>query len=635
MQRKTKFKIIFYSIGFISFALLPYVLTQNSADDTQRFAPLPSYNTSDSAHPFLSRLKGAASRLFSWGKQDPQSDAQQAVNAIDADTAAALNKATTNEVLASLTPAKKSTTQTKTLAAAGSPEAQAAAATAEEQQAAAEEAQAEQAKNAALFAAAPSAAYAGTSPSSPRANALNAQGRNQNYSGAYNNLPRGSKSGSLADLIAQNDARLVQMNLFSPANARAAIRRSRAAGKNKGSYKARFAKASNALKNAAISRARAKTYTYGYAGTPAAAITINSPEVQREMMLQTQELNSIFDQQLTLAIQETEMNHNERVNDLETLMSLPEVVVIPPPTTPEDTETSNPVANAPVINKQEGENGDKDNDSTKSPIKTKPAYWHDDENNKNSSLPPSEGNDSLLEVENDPLFEKEDTSHGPVIFVLDNNSYSPQTTSDEQPVTEIYQRCKDKSCWYVANKPTKFNDVFPLSNVLGGPIIGDPLNKRPLYQKPIGADRPQIKGPNTMPENLSDKANYLPYNDDDIVSMLNLGHPIFVGNLTTAKKMLGFIDPNDPKPALLKIYPNPFSEEVGDENANPSQGNNIGKEKQTTSFANLPEEQIPQAVQAAFEGPLEIMDAKAAADEDAANTVIVTMQTKEALNNKK
>lgn len=615
MQRKTKFKIIFYSIGFISFALLPYVLTQNSADDTQRFAPLPSYNTSDSAHPFLSRLKGAASRLFSWGKQDPQSDAQQAVNAIDADTAAALNKATTNEVLASLTPAKKSTTQTKTLAAAGSPEAQAAAAAAEEQQAAAEEAQAEQAKNAALFAAAPSAAYAGTSPNSPRANALNAQGRNQNYSGAYNNLPRGSKSGSLADLIAQNDARLVQMNLFSPANARAAIRRSRAAGKNKGSYKARFAKASNALKNAAVSRARAKTYTYGYAGTPAAAITINSPEVQREMMLQTQELNSIFDQQLTLAIEDSGVNENTRINELGAIMSLSPT----PSATLQnsgDTDVKNIAGLSPMAS-EENKSRSVSSSTGEPPTTYIPSAFE----HKNG-LPDVDSN-----PEDDSDFDDSEQAEEKLVFVLDHNTFPAKATPLEdldpgkkEVLDRQYQTAKeatsaisgDGPSWQIASDSTNKNDIESLSKILDK-SIGIPL----------GSDIPKTSA--------CDELNYCPKNDKDMRRIIASAEQMFVFNLPTAKEMLPLADPNDPTPLAKKILVNPYS--LGGSDTEQAAANAVPASP--IPFAAWPSEQIQDAYQSALELSEILMDAKAAADEDAANTVIVTEQTKEALNNKK
>jgi hypothetical protein len=311
MQRKTKFKIIFYSIGFISFALLPYVITKQDAAQDQRYAQLPSYDNADTVHPFLTKLKKSGSSLADLFRKRDAATTSQTAQGVSADSVEALKQAAEKEVLASLSPKTTAATATKTLASSATPTAGSApsamAASGEEPpQAAGAEPAPEELKNQALFAPRPATARTGFPNRNDTRNVLNQKGYSQSAAPANNNVYARSKNGALEDLIAQSDSRLARTLWNNYKNRTQTARKGggKSSSKSKSSSKAQFKRAKSALKNAAVARAKAKQYSYGHAGTPIGAVPVTDAQVQYEMMLQNQELNSIFTQQAAKEIEE-------------------------------------------------------------------------------------------------------------------------------------------------------------------------------------------------------------------------------------------------------------------------------------------------------------------------------------------
>lgn len=497
MQRKTKFKIIFYSIGFISFALLPYVITKQEAEQNQRYAQLPSYNNADTVNPFLSRLKKAGSSLADLFRKSGSAAAtdQAAEQTISEASVDALKQAAEKEVLASLSPNKTTAaTATKTLASSTAPTAGSAASAMaapgeEPPQAPGAEAAAQEARNQALLSARNAAGSAGFPNSSDTRNVLNQKGYNQAVSPLNNNVYARSKNGALEDLIAQSDAQLVRSwRNNKNTRAKSSGKSSKSSG-FKSSFKMRFAKAKNALKNAAVARAKAKQHSYGYAGTPISAVPVSGAQVQYEMGLQQQELQQIFQAQHEISLENETQDNTPYINQI-----IPVVTYF-------DSNTPSQGSSGPTGADHLSDPGGADNptpmgaSNPQDSIFTSPSVPAPQEGKKRGQEVDVINPDYTTGFNEFDVFDKEEpddaANTGPIIFVLDegDKNYYEQALAQLQALEaqeadgenpqelkeiigkrekelEVYNNLCKEGCIFVANPQSENPNIVPLREAL-------------------------------------------------------------------------------------------------------------------------------------------------------------------------
>ena len=629
MQRKTKLKIAFYSIGFIAFALLPYVFRETPADDTQRYAPLPTFNSSDSTHPFLSRLKEMGSRLFSFSVNDSE-NASQTQDVIS--SAEALNQAAANEVLASLAPQQGTKTTTATTKTAGTAAASAAGAAPAAAEAAAEEGAKEEAQagatgNQSLFGSKPQP-YRTAGGSNSAARTLDANGNAQRYAQNRNTLPRGAKNASLMDTIASNDARLAKMNFFSPSK-NGSAKHAKASSQSRGSSKSRFAKASSFLNEAAGARAEAKwNHSYGPTGG-GAAIT----DVRHEMAMQQAELNNIW---LSNVEQLAEENRNENgpesIGELESFLQKSCFKI------DGDMSCQGDASDNASSNNTDNTSGniDTNNVGVNDNVKLYPATTASFKEGIKVAAKTGKTNDN----QSDNILEERQ----PLIIVLNyeevkaspSSGTSPKSSSPEREIySKLQELACDGPCFWVANDKTRYNDIENLQRPLRrnqNDLVGDPLNKMdkdgPLYRRyeewfnntyaPQTDISPSVVLQDTsisQAQKYWESVNYVPYTSSEMKQLMTdngKSAQIFAGNADTGKKIGSLVNSSDNIPLPTTVLVNPLR-----------------------SFNGLQEdEDIVSAIQLSTIGTLDLMDAKATADMQAADQAIVENGVGTELNNK-
>ena len=575
MQRKTKFKIAFYTIGFLAFVLLPFALTENKKEEFSRYAPLPSYDTSDTFHPLLGRVKNAVSSLFSFGNEEENQAPQDTRAAGDISaTASALNAAAAQEVLSSLGTGKTANTKTQAaLAKAQTPVAGAAGPVppppppAAEAQAAAEAAEAQEgaSANQPLFAASPRKAESAAAAYGPRNNTLSQQGRDQLFSSVRNIREAGTKSGSsLMDTIAQSNARLARTNFLPRGPWMAAWKNknkssSRAGGSSRGR---RGGSSSSGADDAAAARAAAKSAGVHLAGR---TVKPSAATVQQERLAYQQELNDIFVQNLDYVPALAEENkasvttrQESPAYDPVAKLIVAESNISAPKREQPVPEEQNYSATAAMLSKE-----------TLQPIET-PTYPSINIGGENEN---DEDTDSIpLDImsESEPVVVVIGETHN---ALLSNSPTDPAREQDKQTTLDIseIQGCGTNIlCAWVAAKPTQLNDIYNLETAAAGAgnsLSGDPLNVLDRVSKPFinkyklkyrqqeeqaarnGNEPAAVKTDEELEQEAwrgLSRQNYIPYNQNDLNQLFNQPAKIYAGDLPVARKLatLGQQNPN-------------------------------------------------------------------------------------------